>query len=147
MKNSAQQCSIFLSKLRKYLLFLFRRPTVFWRKNSKHFTCCISNHKKRHLVILWELRNLLRNWLQLLLWGYSMTFLAMPISSWKITKNLQFQRFYRDLVTRLIVKLNRANIVDFHLTIHIGNIMGNHMISFIFSSECVNIAICLRAQA
>ena len=72
---------------------------------------------------------------------------------WKITKNRdflvknrQFQRFYRDLPSRLIVRFYRDKIVDFHLNLHIANIMRNYMISFIFSSHYISSSIFLRSE-
>lgn len=36
---------------------------------------------------------------------------------------------------------------DFRLTVHIGNIMGNHVISLIFSCHCIGSSICSYAHA
>ena len=59
-------------------------------------------------------------------------------------KNHQFQRFNRDMLARLIVRFYRDKIVDFHSNLHIANITGNRMISFIFSSHHISSSVALR---
>ena len=62
------------------------------------------------------------------------------------TKNRQCQRFYRDVLARLIVRFYRDKIVDFHSNQNIANITRKCMISFIFSCHYISKCISLRIE-
>ena len=63
-----------------------------------------------------------------------------------IDKNRQFQRFHRDLLARLTVRLYRDKIVDFHQTLYIANTTEKRMISFMFSSDLISSSTCRRDE-
>ena len=64
----------------------------------------------------------------------------------KITKNRQFQRFHRDMLARLIVRLYRDKIGDFHQNLYIANTTGKWMISFMFPSHLIRSSTWLRGE-
>ena len=66
--------------------------------------------------------------------------------SWKIGIKRQFQRFHRDMLARLIVRLYRDKIGDFHQNLYIANTTGKWMISFMFSSHLISSSTWLRDE-
>ena len=63
-----------------------------------------------------------------------------------ITKNRQFQQFHCDMLARLIVRLYRDEIGDFHQNLYIANTSEKWMISFMISSHLISSSTGLRGE-